>query len=459
MMKVLEDCRVAPPPGTVAGKSLPLTFFDLPWLHFPLIHRVMFYEFPHSKTHFIESVIPKLKHSASLTLKHFFPLAGNLIVPSNSSKPEMRYVNGDSVSLIFAESRGDFDYLSGDHARNADEFHPLVPQMPEVIYESGTAIAPLLALQVTLFPDVGLCFGLIFHHVIADASTLMNFLNSWASIFKSGGDEDLLKDGILPLYERSVIKDPKGLEEIYWGQLKDTKFEVPPYQFLPTNKVRATFVMRREVIQKLKKLVSDQRPSLSYVSTVTTTCAFVWICMVKSRLGNGEDIGEDDWDLFVLNVDCRARWNPPLPVNYFGNCITPIFIKGKSTQLIGDEGFLTAAGLIGEGIHNRLHNEEGVMKDMENWVSEFQALVSELLRKQTIDRAAGVAGSPKLGFYGVDFGWGRPKKIEIISIDVNGAFSVMESRDSEGGVEVGVSLPKIKLDAFVTIFEDSLQNI
>ena len=43
-----------------------------------------------------------------------------------------------------------------------------------------------------------------------------------------------------------------------------------------------------------------------------------------------------------------------------------------------------------------------------------------------------------------DFGWGRPKRIEEISIDTTRAISLTESRDLEGGIEVGLALPNLR---------------
>nr|GEX76527.1 malonyl-coenzyme A:anthocyanin 3-O-glucoside-6''-O-malonyltransferase-like [Tanacetum cinerariifolium] len=109
MLTILESCQISPPPATIGNRSLPITFFDLIWLpHFP-INQLFFYEFPHSRTHFIEKVVPNLKHSLSLTLQHFFPFTSNLLVfpkPNDSSlarQPEIRY---EEVQVTFYENSG-----------------------------------------------------------------------------------------------------------------------------------------------------------------------------------------------------------------------------------------------------------------------------------------------------------------------------------------------------------------
>ena len=58
-----------------------------------------------------------------------------------------------------------------------------------------------------------------------------------------------------------------------------------------------------------------------------------------------------------------------------------------------------------------------------------------------------------------DFGWGRPKRIEEISIDTTRAISLIESRDLEGGIEVGLALPKPEMDAFVTLYTEGLKAL
>jgi hypothetical protein len=112
-IKVLEHCYVSPPPNSVPPTSLPLTFFDIPWLFFTPSQPLFFYEYPHPTSHFISTTVPNLKHSLSLTLQHYYPFAGNLKSPPKPGKPELVYAEGDKVRLTLAESGGDFNRLSG----------------------------------------------------------------------------------------------------------------------------------------------------------------------------------------------------------------------------------------------------------------------------------------------------------------------------------------------------------
>ncbi|KAL8090162.1 hypothetical protein AgCh_039577 [Apium graveolens] len=94
----------------------------------------------------------------------------------------IRYFNNDYVSLIIAEFSGPisqgFQHLSGNHAPDVDELFALVHKLPR-----------------------------------ADGKTLSNFIRTWASISAKhlNGEYDSDNLDTLPFYDRSVIKDPKGI--------------------------------------------------------------------------------------------------------------------------------------------------------------------------------------------------------------------------------------------------------
>nr|GEZ67676.1 malonyl-coenzyme A:anthocyanin 3-O-glucoside-6''-O-malonyltransferase-like [Tanacetum cinerariifolium] len=155
ILTVLEQSHVTPPPATIAGRSLPLTFFDFLWLREPPVHYAFFYEFPLTKPQFVETIVPSLKHSLSITLQHFFPFVGKLVLFPSPKKPEIRYVEGDSVTVTFAECNLDFDDLTGNHPRDCDKFYHLIPQLGQPVKTSDNIKIPVFAIQVTFFANRG----------------------------------------------------------------------------------------------------------------------------------------------------------------------------------------------------------------------------------------------------------------------------------------------------------------
>ncbi|KAH7847725.1 hypothetical protein Vadar_029566 [Vaccinium darrowii] len=80
-------------PNSATQTSLPLTFFDIFWL-IPLNQRLFFYEFPNPQTTLTNTILPKLKHSLSVTLQHYLPLTGNLMWSPDSDKLIVPYSEG-----------------------------------------------------------------------------------------------------------------------------------------------------------------------------------------------------------------------------------------------------------------------------------------------------------------------------------------------------------------------------
>ncbi|KAL8238024.1 hypothetical protein R6Q59_019105 [Mikania micrantha] len=212
-LTILEESHVSPPPATTVCQSLRLTFYDILWLGIPdPIHALFFYHFPITKTHFTETIVPNLKQSLSITLQHFFPFAGKLIIfPTRSRIPEIRYADGDLVDFTVAECDLDFNDLTGNHPRNCDKFYHFIPVLGSTAKESDHVTIPVFAVQVTLFPNHGISIGMTNHHSLCDASSRFCFLKAWTAIAQTGSDDWFLANGTLPVYDR-LVKYPNWMK-------------------------------------------------------------------------------------------------------------------------------------------------------------------------------------------------------------------------------------------------------
>ncbi|KAJ4979395.1 hypothetical protein NE237_010175 [Protea cynaroides] len=435
-VKVIEQCTVAPPPGSVPVPvaDIPLTFFDQLWLPLPPPQTLHFYDYPYPSSIIIQSLIPLIKLSLSCTLTHFYPLAGKLSWPHDSYRPIIRYEDGDSVSVTVVESDADFDFLTSDHPRDVTESHPLVPYL-----QSSGPIVPVLAIQITVFPNFGLSIGMTNNHSIMDGRAVAHFMKIWASISKYG---DVTKS----VYDQ----EPAGIEKKYLNQLEtfmgaefvsgNRSLRVMDIEIQP-DIVRATMELNPTDLRRLKDWILARQnkvgqPGPTHTSTYVVSCAFAWVCLLKAeeaaiehKPGNNKIHTKTS---FWVNVDCRARMkmDPPIPGTYFGNCVKHFF-----------DGIIVASQLIGEGIR-RL--DKGVLSGLED-------AISNLLGMESVKICA-VAGSPRSGLYGVDYGWGRPKKVEFVSNDRTGAMFVKESPKLDGGIEIDFALNKKEMDAFVPLF-------
>ncbi|XVE68304.1 hypothetical protein DITRI_Ditri09bG0056800 [Diplodiscus trichospermus] len=446
-VKILDTVRIRPSPESPNSAnefSLALTCFDTIWLTIPPVERLFFYQLSNSNPAYFNSVIlPKLKQSLSRTLLHYLPLAGNLKWPSNAPKPIISYIPNDGVSLAVAESDADFNRLSSDGIYEADELHPLVPQLI-----TSDDSASIIALQITLFPDKGFSIGITAHHMVVDGKTSTMFMKSWAFLCKQGNTENsLLPPELTPFFDRGVIKDPTGLDldMLYLNQsltIVNKSLKVSPNKGEAPNLVRASFTITREDFKKMRERVlsksSDNSKQL-HLSTFVLTLACVTPCIVQARGGEGD---RSIWLGFA--ADSRARLNPPVPENYFGNCNTSLLEYSKARDFMDfEKGFALAA----EKVSNMVKGlaEKGVFEGAKDRLTPLFDLIKEPPGSIQI---ISVAGSPRFNVYESDFGWGRPWKVVVVAIDRNEAISMAESRDGSSGVEVGLALKKHEMERF-----------
>ncbi|KZV52190.1 malonyl-coenzyme:anthocyanin 5-O-glucoside-6'''-O-malonyltransferase [Dorcoceras hygrometricum] len=455
MTTQIESYQISPPHGESPPEiSFPLAYLDLKWLPFHPIQRLFFYDSAVSKPSFLETHVPKLKQSLSLTLKHYIPFAGNILYPLiPTEKPSFRYVEGNSVPFTVSESTNDFDSLVGYGPRDADQFYDYVPHLPPVKDETGFKILPGLAIQVTLFSGSGICIGIAYSHAFADGVGIVSFIKAWASTNKlEGTDEDLLirAGKNMPLFDRNLVRDPHGIGTVFWNQIRHVPFHSSTFP-LPKKKVRTTYLLHESDIKKLKESVMSKKPGIAYLSSFVTVAAYMWSTIVKSGDSIGEQVDESRDEYFIFSVDVRARVDPPVPGNYIGNCTAPGRLKMRHGVLAGDEGFFAAAEAMSCYIQNWANNKERVLEGAENWLSDF--------KKMKGGGGFAVSGSPKFDLYNVDFGWGEARKVEVASIDVeNHSMSMCKPRDYERGIEVGLSLPTPRMEAFAALFAHGLQQ-
>ncbi|KAG6419524.1 hypothetical protein SASPL_121746 [Salvia splendens] len=447
MTTVIETCRIPPPQDSAAELFLPLSFLDMTWLHSNPMYVLNFYNYPCSEAEFSNTIVPSLKHSLSLTLKHYFPVAGNLLFPldSDAPKPVLRYTPGDTVALTIAVSSLEFDKLIANHAKESDQFYNFVQPAAPLIEEENYKIAPVISLQATLFPRRGICIGVNFHHSLCDWRSIVGFVKAWAVINKSGDDEALAES--LPVFEKPDSEASRRVDGIFWNAMKNIPFKTVVSLPRPTNRVRASFILRQSHIKNLKHRFLSARPSLDRVSTFTVAAAYVWTTLVKSH-GSG---GEED-EVFVFPADARGRRNalfdPQVAVNYFGNCLGGGVVIAEHRKLAAEDGFVAAAEAIGDVIKAKIYDGDELLKSPEDRLSMMSLP----------DRVFGVLvvyGSPKFEYKEADFGWGVARKVEILSLD-DEKYGMLLSNSGDGGLVIDLSLPKEMMECFASIFEDGL---
>ncbi|KAH1052949.1 hypothetical protein GYH30_022298 [Glycine max] len=96
--------------------------------------------------------------------------------------------------------------------------------------------------------------------------------------------------------------------------------------------------------------------------------------------------------------------------------------------------------------------DKGIFHGADSSFSKYESMAKEKVE------VFAIAGSNRFGVYGTDFGWGKPAKVEITSVDRGLTIGLAESKDGNGGVEVGLVLKKNVMDLFATLFRRGVSD-
>ncbi|EEC73179.1 hypothetical protein OsI_07226 [Oryza sativa Indica Group] len=445
--RVLCTARVAPssPDGVpmLGKRAVPLTFLDAIWLPTPPVDRVFFYRLG-ADDDGVDAVLSRLADSLSRALHVFYPLAGRLrLTPGKTNRYELFYQPGDAVAFTFAEHDDGVgvDELAADDPREVAKIAPLVPELPD-----GGAV---LAVQATVLPPArrGLALGVTVHHAACDGSSSTHFLHTWAAA--CAGAAVLPKP---PVIDRTFIREREDLYDYMVSRTEESdKFRSPD---VADSKLLATFTLSGGILQSIKDRVAGVaarrgKSPPPRCTSVVATFAVVWQCHIRAALGDVEaDNKHHGRAHFIFPTDHRARMEPRVPDKYLGNCVGPCFASAPKEEIAAadaEDGLYTTCAAIAAAV------DEGTRYDPDYW-------------KRCMEHVGGmsasdgpplaVAGSPRFRVYDVDFGFGRPAKVDVVSVAKTGAISVAEGR--RGGIEVGVGLPPERMERFRRCFADAV---
>ncbi|KAF3444115.1 hypothetical protein FNV43_RR13805 [Rhamnella rubrinervis] len=150
---------------------------------------------------------------------------------------------------------------------------------------------------------------------------------------------------------------------------------------------------------------------------------------------------------FLLPVDCQFHLTPSITSAYFGNCIIVYKADAMTKGILGEDGVVSAVQTMNDA-SREMDNPEDVLRGARSLASLFKSGKSSTKPKIRF----GFAGSNRFEEYGTDFGWGRPKKAEMIRSYREGIYCMISSINGYGGVQVGLVLEKGKMEAFVSEF-------
>lgn len=464
-VRVLSVSRVVPAPAPADGSTaaadpvvVKLSFFDTPWVVLPPIQRVFLYELPGVDDIDAEftAAVARLKTSLAATLAAYMPLAGKLAYVAGTGDVVVDCADDPGVAFVEAEADADAESmdvrrLAGDEAHDIPAFLALVPELSTKVLP-----APVLSVQATRLPrGGGLALGLSVHHAVADGQAVWRFMAAWVSAARDGSP--VTESLPPPHFGREVVHVPNG-DESARQMLKMIAPNLPvastvaDYDFSQRFRLaRRTFYLAGDDIRALKRRIDalaaaendaaavaddgsndNSNSKKKPVSTFVALSALGWTSFVRAK---GLVAGDDTYLVFL--ADLRARLDPPVGDGYLGNCIKGVLATADAGDLLGERGLLAASRAIQAAVAEM---EAAPLAGTERWLEKMMGL--------PFTRLANVAASPRFRVYEAsDFGFGRPKRVELVSMNHDGEMVLVGGRN-DGEVQLSVSLDPARMDEF-----------
>ncbi|XP_016495341.1 putative acetyltransferase At3g50280 [Nicotiana tabacum] len=422
----ISECFIKPLyESEESKKPVYLSSWDLAMLSVHYIQKGLLFTKPSNFQ--LDLFLEKLKESLSLTLVQFYPLAGRLSTLKQENPPLYTVfidcVNTPGARFIHAN----LDLTISDILSPKDV--PLVVQSffdhDKAINHDGHELS-LLTIQVTELID-GVFIGCSINHVLADGSSFWLFFNTFSEIFKANNEQKKQKIPI-SISKSSPIHNhwfPKGHGPII--NLPYTHHN----QFISRHEAphmrERFFHFSAESLKKLKAKANIEC-NTTKISTLQALSAHMWRCITKVR-----KFPSDQMTSCRMAINNRARLDPPLPQEYFGNCIQTVRGNATAGEVL-EHNLGWAAWKLHQAVIN--HNN----KEIREWVEKLEC--GMVYQMGFFDPCSIMMGSsPRFDMYGNEFGLGKGVALRSgYANKFDGKVSLYQGIEGDGSMDLEVCL-------------------
>ncbi|KAL4575473.1 hypothetical protein LXL04_022317 [Taraxacum kok-saghyz] len=370
----------------------------------------------------------QLKISLSQTLTHFYPLAGTI-------KDDLS-IDCDDVGAYYAIARVNTSLIEFLKHLDLDLINRFLPCDPTFSRSSlGNYVTNV---QVNVFECGGFAIGLCISHIILDGTAVANFLKCWAALHdtihsqmlnskKCKKSKEVIYPNLTTPFNPATNTHLRNSSMAMWGSL---------IKIGKCNTRR--FVFHSSSIAILKAEAS--KTGIQHPTRVELVSAFLWKCVMAAYT---QKRGFENPSLMTHAVNLRKRSAPTLSENTIGNLVWLASSECKTMNNMKlhdlvDQVRGSITEINGEFVGKLQGDDEGVIQVMEE---SLKGMI-DCGRNENVD-FIGFTSWCKMGFYDVDFGWGKP--IWVCSNVANGGsvftdFVVMMDTRCGDGIEAWVNM-------------------
>lgn len=377
------------------------------------IHIILYFQASHHH-HDSDETSRKLKRSLSDALAIYYPLAGRL--------RENSWVDCNDAGAEYVEVRfNDVRILDVVENPRMEELKQYVPAAPS----TGGDIP--LAVQVSFFGCAGTAIGVCMSHRVADAMSLVTFINAWAAASRGDAKTIAVTQPSFNLASRFPPADFSGFFP-----------SGPPPPPPPQNIVTKRFTFNEQKIAALKKAAAG--PVMENPTRVEAVSAFIWRHFMESATMKNQMNGEKRVFAATHAVDIRARASPPLPHQFWGNaCARAMAMTTDSDE---ERDYYNLAIKFREVIKKadadyvrRLENGDTFLKYYSGNEENDPAFKDG---RKTLE-ICGFTSWCRFPAYDADYGWGKPVWVSIIGVPQKNLIFFLGTKSGDG-IEAWVNM-------------------
>eukprot|EP00253_Pinus_taeda_P030500 PITA_30500 len=398
------------------------------------IPNLQFYRFDPSKK--VEDPAKVIREALAKVLVFYYPYAGRL----REAPFGKLLVDCTSEGVLFVEADADVSM------EEFGDLHPPFPCLADLLRDvpSSETItnSPLLVIQVTRLRCGGFIFASSLNHTMSDALGLVQFLKALGEMARGAA-----RPSVRPVWEREILR-PRTNPTVKFPHYEYDQIEDKDGQMTNVKEMRqSSFFFGPKEIESLKRQAVGQ----GKCPTFEALSACLWRSRTRAlQLPSEQEIR------FIFPLDGRARFDPPIPENFYGNAITFPCAKTTAGEL-ATKPLSFAVRLI----HQAKMSVNG----------EYMRSVIDLMELRgrpllTLVGTYAVSDCTKIGFGDVDLGWGRaayggPAQGGVGPAAMAGMASFLVPYRNRSGVEgivVPVCLPPAAMHIFEAEINEAIEN-